>query len=736
MRTTSTSASASASPSSSFSMTATMTAITALGCALSFHGMAQAQTGAGTTTLGEVVVSASGFEQELRQAPASISVVSRQELESKNFRDLAEALQGVEGIDVLGGTGKTGGLDISIRGMPSDYTLILIDGRRQNVAGDVTPNGFGAALNSFMPPVSAIERIEIIRGPMSTLYGSDAMGGVVNIITRKVAKAWGGEMSITQSVPGDSEWGDESKLNLYLNGPIKEDMLGLAVRGSWYRRDASDWVLAPGAVQPAQARNPAPAQSRQHNVGARLTLTPTQQHELWLDAEQGSTWYNNDDGRLGSRDALNPNSPAGYEDALRFKRDQVSIGHTSRLDFGLLESSLMRTVTETEGRTIPAAAVPKNDPRSGTARELKTTNTVFDTKLVAPVGEAHVLTVGGQWWDAKLTDGLLPENHSQTMWSIFAEDEWHLTDTLSATLGGRYDHHDAFGGHVSPRAYLVWNASEAWTLKGGVSKGFRAPRLNQLIDGVSGISGQGTTINIGNPTLKPEVSTSTELSALFNNQQGWTASATLFHNKVKDKISSGGDCTVNFISSCAANPNAGYSINVDEAKTWGLELSSRLQLDDHWGVKAGYTWTKSEVIENGVKNGQLANTAKHMASLQLDWKPAQAWNLWLRGEYRGKSPRFTGDPSSLTGNNLAIYQAVGDIKGYSLFHVGGSYQVSKNVTLNANIFNLFDKDFRKFKQVDLNGTPTWVNQHYQSSQSVSGTTLPGRTLWISANVSF
>ena len=187
---------------------------------------AQAQTPASSNTLSEVVVSAAGFEQELKQAPASISVVTREELESKNFRDLAEALQGVEGIDVLGGTGKTGGLDISIRGMPSDYTLILIDGRRQNVAGDVTPNGFGAALNSFMPPVSAIERIEIIRGPMSTLYGSDAMGGVVNIITRKVAKTWGGEVGVSHSLPADDDWGDESKANFYLNGPIQNTCWG------------------------------------------------------------------------------------------------------------------------------------------------------------------------------------------------------------------------------------------------------------------------------------------------------------------------------------------------------------------------------------------------------------------------------------------------------------------------------------------------------------------------------
>src|SRR5690606_20008945 len=116
--------------------------------------------------------------------------------QQKRYNNLAQALGDVEGIDIGQSTGKTGGLNISIRGMPSQYTLILIDGRRQNAAGNVTPNGFGETSTSFMPPLSAIERIEVIRGPMSTLYGSDAMGGVVNIITRKVAKE--GTGSLTQ----------------------------------------------------------------------------------------------------------------------------------------------------------------------------------------------------------------------------------------------------------------------------------------------------------------------------------------------------------------------------------------------------------------------------------------------------------------------------------------------------------------------------------------------------------
>src|SRR5574344_1266657 len=224
-----------------------------------------APTPASSTTLSEVVVSAAGFEQELKQAPASISVVTREELESKNFRDLAEALQGVEGIDVLGGTGKTGGLDISIRGMPSDYTLILIDGRRQNVAGDVTPNGFGEAATGFMPPLSAIERIEVIRGPMSTLYGSDAMGGVINIITKKVSDEWNGNVTISGNVMENNAEADSWKTSFVVNGPLINDRLGLQLRGSYLDRQRSERI-----VDGSTGRDPRPNKADNYDVGAKL----------------------------------------------------------------------------------------------------------------------------------------------------------------------------------------------------------------------------------------------------------------------------------------------------------------------------------------------------------------------------------------------------------------------------------------------------------------------------------
>src|SRR5690606_29255369 len=130
--------------------------------------------------------------------------------------------------------------------MPSEYTLILIDGRRQNAAGDVTPNGFGDTSTSFMPPLSAIERIEVIRGPMSTLYGSDAMGGVINIITRKVAKEWGTSLTLDRTFNEDRDYGDDGKISVYSSGPIVEETLGLALYGNLQRRDESELEFSNG----------------------------------------------------------------------------------------------------------------------------------------------------------------------------------------------------------------------------------------------------------------------------------------------------------------------------------------------------------------------------------------------------------------------------------------------------------------------------------------------------------
>lgn len=693
--------------------------------------------------LDAVVVSATGYEQKITEAPASISVISAEELAEKSYSNLAEALSDVEGVDIGQGTGKTGGLNISIRGMPREYTLILIDGRRQNAAGNVTPNGFDETSTSFMPPLSAIERIEVIRGPMSTLYGSDAMGGVINIITKKVADEWAGSITLDHTFQENRDYGDAGKATFYTSGPLVNGLLGLQVRGSVYDREASDLMFDNDSA--VSKRGPSPVEGRINTLGGRLTFTPHDDHDFSLDYERSRQVYNNDEGQLGNLDAKPDGRIYGYDDELRFERDQFALTHTGRLSFGTWDSSLMHNKTETIGRTIPGKnsggdfgkpvpAVPS--AIVGDDRELETTNLVFDTKLVAPVGDSHTLTVGGQWWKAEMTDGYAGEDFEQKTWALFAENEWLLRDDLALTLGARYDDHEAFGGHISPRSYLVWNANYNWTLKGGISKGYKTPSLNDLHDGVNGATGQGAVTTIGNPDLDPEESTNYEVGAYFDNLSGFNANVTLFYNEFKDKIANGDPvahplCAGNVDGTCT------QKVNIDEAETYGLELAARWQFTPAWAISANYTYTDSEQKSGENKGLPLTNTPEHLANVKLDWQAADRLTLWLKGEYRGERARFTSKYENLSAENQALFDAVGDLDAYTVFHLGGTFRAAENVTFTAVIYNLFDKDFLKGEfYTDNTGSTQWASKYTQTAQGTTGTLEEGRRLWLSANISF
>ncbi|ASK20387.1 TonB-dependent receptor domain-containing protein [Vreelandella alkaliphila] len=704
---------------------------TALASAVALSVTATAALAQESEQLDNIVVSASGFEQALVDAPASISVVSREELERKRITSVADALRDVEGVDVGGSVGKTGGRNISIRGMPSDYTLILIDGRRQNAAGSVTPNGFGETSTSFFPPVSSIERIEVIRGPMSTLYGSDAMGGVINIITRRVDREWVGSIGVENTFNEDRDFGDRREINLYTSGPLIQDTLGIQVRGRLYERDASELTYTDGNGNPIDVsqRGPSPVEGDTYNLGGKLTWTPNADHDLWLDGEVNRQRYNNDECQLGTLDgrtrscAPDPGAANGYADELRFERQQVAIGHTGRFASGTLESSLMRNTTETKGRTIPGENGVAYDGFpgivGGAPRELETTNTVLDSKYVMPLGD-HMTTVGLQWWDAKLDDGLANETFEQTTWSLFAEDEWMLRDDLALTLGGRYDHHDAFGSQFSPRSYLVWNTTPNWTLKGGVSRGYKTPSLNDLHAGINGVTGQGTILTIGNPNLEPETSTSSEISAHYDSLAGFTASATLFYNEFDDKIASGNDIVV---ENNPLVPDGVYSqdVNIDEAVTQGVELSTSYQFTPDWRLSANYTYTDSEQKSGNNRGEPLTDTPEHAFNATLRWQATPQLDTWLSAEYRSERYRnresVRGAPS---------FDDLGDFKAYSLFHLGGSYAFTEQFNVSATIYNLFDKDFVDYRAY---GDGTSFGNVYANSEE-------GRRLWLSARYEF
>ena len=688
----------------------------------------------------QVVTSAAGYEQKITDAPASISVISQEELQKKKYSNLAEAIEDVEGVDVRDGEGKTGGLNINIRGMGSANTLILIDGRRQNSSGSTTPNGFGESSNNFLPPLAAIERIEVIRGPMSTLYGSDAMGGVVNIITKKVANEWSGAINVDQTLQESSKYGNNNNINMYASGPIVKDLLGLALRGNYYNREASK-ILYDDGSNPSSTRDDkgrSPVEGNNWSLGGKLTLTPTDNHDIYLDAFTSNQRYNNDKSQLGTLDNPNKagtnNSTAqvtGYKDTIRYKREQFTLGHNSRFNIGTLESSIMSNTTETIGRTIPGRKYGQKfygDIIVGNDRELKSTDIVLDTKFTTDLVNRNIITIGGQYWNSELKDGIVEDKFKQDLWALFIEDEISILDSLRLTLGGRYDHHDKFGGNFSPRAYMVWDTTPNWTIKGGVSQGFKAPSINDLHDGINNVSGQGTTIGIGSPNLKPEKSTNYETGVYYNADNGFSANATIFYNQYKDKIETDGNVTI------SGNPNIpdgtyDQKKNIGKAETKGLEFGTNIPLFiDSLNLRASYTFMESEQKSGDNKGQPFANTPKHSLNATLNWQATSKLNTWFKGEYKSDRKRFTDKYSNLSAENKAIYDQIGnEIKAYELFHLGANYKWNKDLTFSATIYNLFDKDFSKNESYTYNGVTKY---------KFTETSLEGRRLWLAMNLAF
>ena len=620
-----------------------------------------------TPQLNDIVVTASGFEQQISSAPASISVISREELERGHYQNVTDALRDVPGVVVTGGGAGDNGNDISIRGMPSQYTLILVDGRPQN-SRESRPNGSAGFEQDWLPPLQAIERIEVVRGPMSTLYGSDAIGGVINVITRKVADTWHGNIQLDTVLQEDSASGDSRQANFYLSGPLVADRLGLQLYGRTSERDEDD------------IENGYEEKSLQ-SLTARLSLAASDNHDF--TAEAGIT--EQDRRSLVGRSAPAEGCRGGCTDSIgEYTNSHVALTHSGRFDWGTSETFVQRERSENQ------------------SRDIEITNTTAKTSAVIPLG-MHMLTVGASWEEESLEDGTTNQISDRTavensQWALFMEDEWMLTDAWALTGGLRLDDDDNYGSHLSPRLYSVWKMTPEWTLKGGVSTGYRSPNLREITPDWGQISRGGNVY--GNPDLEPETSLNKEIALLYGNDAGLNGSLTLFHNDFEDKITRIA-CPTDI---CNAGPNQfgsdpTYRVNIDDAVTQGVEASLSAPLSDTLALTASYTFTDSEQKSGEYAGEPLTQLPRHQVSATLDWDVNARLSQWTKVSYRGEESQPTTGPS----------QSSIVAPSYTFVDAGIGYQLNDSTTVNAGIYNLFDEriTYDEYGYVD-DGRRVWL----------------------------
>lgn len=599
--------------------------------------------------LDNLVVSAAGTSQDAFSAPASVTVITAEQLQKTGMVDLTDALRAVPGVAVAG---ATDGENIFIRGLPSEYTLILVDGKRQNMRQSRT-NGTGGIEQFYVPPVSAIERIEIVRGPMSSLYGSEAMGGVINIITKRSLTKWTAELTVEHTFPDDDDDGVERQHSLYLSGPVVEDALEVQLWGRRFARDESQ-------------RERGASERDLDDIKARVTWLASDNHELYVEAGQTNI---ESDPRLDSRD----NYALGYEG-----------------DLGAWSATASLAV-EDGGRDT-----------EGSERKPEVTNSILDAKVSRPFfwKGNHDLTLGHQFMRSELSDqnpGLDDGEHysfQNDQWALFAEDVWEISDRFALTTGLRYTDDENFGGEFTPRVYGLWTLKEGMALTAGVATGYRTPELRQSVEGYYLTTNRGRAVIAATPELDPEKSTSYELGYRYQ-AENQSMTATLFHTDFKNKIDSrdtGESITLNGES---------YDLyeyyNVGKARLQGVELTGSIALTPSLSASASYTYTDSEIQEGENTGVALSRTPEHHFSLRGDWAtPVQGLTAWAATQYFGNQVNISrGEPV--------------EYDGYTTLDLGMVYEINKHFVLKAAINNFDDVETNYDDHGTVNqGRTFWV----------------------------
>jgi outer membrane receptor for ferrienterochelin and colicins len=604
------------------------------------------------------VYGASKYEQKVTEAPASVSIVTADEIRKFGYRTLADALRSVRGIYL---TYDRNYNFIGVRGFnrPGDYNsrvLLLVDGHRINDnIFDTAPVG-----TEFPVDVDLIDRIEVIRGASSSLYGTNAFFGVINVVTRQGGDLQGSEIAAAAGSFGSYEsrvsYGKE-----YANG------LGVLLSGSFLHSDGPDRLL----YREFQSLNGGVARH--------------------ADADQNYRLYGKFSlldftlvGAFGSRTKNVPT--ASFDTVFNDRRLQTTDSHgfldlKYTHDFDQAQVSARAFYDRyyyhgdypVDGANSDTTLPPVNPPQVGLNKDLAWgTWWGGELQVTKMLPWRNKVTLGAEFrdnarqhqqnYDADPYLVHLDDRRSSFLWALFLQDEFRILDNLILSAGVRQDQYGSFGGSTNPRLALIYQPVPGSALKLLYGSAFRAPNAYELYydDRVN---------NLANPALKPEKIQTFELVYEQYFREHYRSSLSGFYFRVQDLI------TAQPVDPSDVQSATRY-VNVDSIDARGVEM----ELEGKWqsGVEArlNYTFQRAEDAGTGAA---LTNSPDHLAKLNL------IVPLYHSALFAGFEEQFQSSRLTLGGGRTgAAY-----LSNLTLFSRG----MLSGLRLSATIYNLFDAHY-------------------------------------------
>ncbi len=643
---------------------------------------------------------ATGTLQLISKAPAVASVITAEDIEAMGAMDLAEVLESVPGLHVV--PSRDGSLDpiYSIRGIHSltnAQVLMLINGV------PITQLLDGGRALGFLMPVTSIARVEVLRGPGSAVYGADAFGGVINVITKTGEDIDGTEVGL--------RFGSFETGNAWVQHGGTWGGWDVAISLEWLHTDGDDQRIVGSDTQSifdsvvgtSASSAPGPLETRNEVFDVHLSLARERwQLRFWH-------WRNQDRGvGAGAAQALDPAGAVdsrqtlfdlGYRDADSVQDWDLS-GHLSTFfidqgaDFSIFPPGTVLPIDEEGLVSFAPGALPILFPDGfrGLPGDKERT-TAIDGVALYSGREGHRVRIGvgasfsevdtrerknfgpgvledntvgvvdGTLTDVTGTPYVFMEDQERDYWYVSLQEEWSFARTWDLTAGIRYDRYSDFGGTFNPRIALVWATRENLTAKLLYGSAFRAPSLGQLHT-------INNPVRLGNPELDPETIETLELAFDYRPTKNLSTVLNLFRYDSEDLIDQvpDGDSTTR------------TEQNVIDQKGYGFEAEANWTPGEHFRLQSNFAWQRSEDKDTGVR---VADAPGWQLFVAAHWEPVTSWFVGAQVNWVGARAR----PLEVMRPELDDYTLV----NFSLRRKG----IAGHLDLAVIGRNLFDEDARE-----------------------------------------